>query len=130
MQYADYAIWQRAHLQGNTLAADVAYWQSQLTGAPLLLQLPTDRPRPMRRAFHGARHQFDVPRDVSEQLLQLSRQENATLYMTLLAAFQTLLGPLYGSGGSAVGSPIAGRTHVEIENLIGCFLNILVFGAI
>ena len=126
VQYADYAIWQRAHLQGNTLAADVDYWQSQLAGAPLLLQLPTDRPRPMQRAFHGARHQFDVPEDVSERLLHLSRQENATLYMTLLAAFQTLLSRYTGQEDLLVGSPIAGRTHVEVENLIGCFLNILV----
>lgn len=126
VQYADYAVWQRAHLQGDTLAQHGDYWQHQLAGAPLLLQLPTDRPRPMRRAFRGERHQFDIPKDVSDQLQRLSRQEGATLYMALLAAFQTLLSRYTGQEDLLVGSPIAGRTRAETENLIGCFLNILV----
>lgn len=126
VQYADYAVWQRAYLQGDALAPHIDYWRRQLAGAPLLLQLPSDRPRPMERAFHGKRHPFDVPGDISAKLQRLCHQEGATPYMALLAAFQTLLSRYTGQEDLLVGSPIAGRLRAETEGLIGCFLNILV----
>jgi amino acid adenylation domain-containing protein len=126
VRYADYAAWQRTQLDGAALDPFIAYWREQLAGAPHLLQLPTDRPRPAVRAFRGARHAFGVDHALAKRLRELSRQEGATLYMTLLAAFQTLLLRYTGQDDLLVGSPIAGRMRIETENLIGCFLNILV----
>jgi amino acid adenylation domain-containing protein len=126
LQYVDYAIWQRTQLHGDALTQHRNYWHHQLADAPLLLQIPTDRPRPAARRFHGERHRFDVPIAVVEQLRQLSRAEGATLYMTLLSAFQILLGRYTSQDDLLVGSPIARRPHIELEHLIGCFLNILV----
>jgi aspartate racemase len=125
IQYADYAVWQRDWLQGDNLEAQLSYWRKQLADVPLL-KLPTDRPRPTVQSHGGATHSFDLSEDLSNRLKTLSRQENATLFMTLLAAFQTLLYRYTGQDDISVGTPIAGRTRPETEGLIGFFVNTLV----
>ena len=125
VQYADYAVWQRQWLQGETLARQLAYWKERLQGAPEL-QLPTDRPRPARLTFEGARLPFSLPVELSRAIVALSRREGVTLFMTLLAAFQTLLYRYSGQEDIVVGSPIANRDRSEIEGLIGFFVNTLV----
>ena len=123
IQYADYAIWQRQWLQGQLLEQQLAYWKQQLSGDLPVLQLPTDIPRPAIQTFAGA-YQIDViDSSLTAALLQLSRQENTTLFMTLLAAFNTLLYRYTGSEDILVGTPISGRHWSEIENLIGFFVN-------
>jgi len=126
IQYADHAVWQRDWLQGEILENQLAYWREQLGDVPAL-QLPTDHPRPARRSFRGAKQRFALPRALSDRLHELSRSGEATLFMTLLAAFQVLLHRCTGQDDIAVGSPIAGRSRHEIEGLIGFFLNTLVF---
>src|SRR5205085_12032297 len=91
IQYADFALWQRQWLQGEELEGQLAYWQQQLAGAPALLELPSDHPRPAVVSFRGARHSFALPTPLSQGLKRLSQGEGVTLFMTLLAAFQTLL---------------------------------------
>jgi amino acid adenylation domain-containing protein len=126
IQYADYALWQRQWLQGEMLDAQLAYWKRQLDGVPTVLELPTDRPRPALQTYHGARQSFMLPSSLSEALNALSRREGATLFMTLLAAFQALLHRYTGQDDIVVGSPTAGRTRNETEGLIGFFVNTLV----
>ncbi|MGB7951165.1 MAG: amino acid adenylation domain-containing protein [Candidatus Binatia bacterium] len=126
IQYADYAVWQREWLQGEVLDGQVSYWKKQLEGAPAVLDLPTDRPRPAVQSYRGARSSFELSKELTEQLKALSRKENATLFMTLLAAFQALLYRYTGQQDIVVGSPIANRSRVEIEGLIGFFVNTLV----
>ena len=98
IQYADYAVWQRERLQGERLQAELDYWRKQLAGLEPL-ELPTDRARPPQASYQGARHDFEVPRALVDQLRRLSRREGATLHMTLLAAFQMLLGAVQRAGG-------------------------------
>ncbi|HEX2209655.1 MAG TPA: amino acid adenylation domain-containing protein, partial [Longimicrobium sp.] len=126
VQYADYAVWQREQLQGEALDRQLSYWRERLAGAPELLELPTDRPRPPARTFRGASERIELPGELLERLQALGRAEGATLYMTLLAAFQVLLSKYSGSEDIVVGSPIAGRTRKEVEELIGFFVNTLV----
>jgi len=126
VQYADFADWQRRWLAGGVLAEEIAYWRQQLGGAPRSLQLPTDRPRPAAQTYRGGRLAVTVPRDLATSLVRLGRQEGVTLFMTVLAAFQVLLGRLACSADVAVGTPIAGRQRREIEELIGLFVNTLV----
>jgi amino acid adenylation domain-containing protein len=126
IQYADFAAWQRGWLQGETLESQLAYWKEQMRGSPALLDLPTDRPRSPVQTFRGATHWFSLPRALSDGLAALSRQEGATLFMTLLAAFQTLLYRYSGQEDICVGTPIANRTRAELEPLIGFFVNTLV----
>jgi amino acid adenylation domain-containing protein len=125
LQYADFAVWQRAWLQGPVLNAQLAYWRRQLAGLPAL-QLPTDRPRPPVQAFRGAFQPLQLPPALTAALKALSQREGTTLFMTLLAAFKTLLFRYTGQDDVVVGSPIAGRTRAEIEGLIGFFVNSLV----
>jgi len=125
VQYADYAIWQRQQLHGRLLDDQLAFWTEQLRHAPALLDLPTDYPRPTLRSSRGATHVFMIPVSVTERLNQLSRQTGATLFMTLLAAFNVLLYRYSGQTDIVVGTPIAGRTEVELEELIGLFMNML-----
>ena len=129
IQHGDFACWQRERLQGETLTAQLDYWKRQLAGLPALLELPTDRPRPPAMTFRGARQAFTISADICEQLKALSRRHEATLFMTLLGAFQTLLYRYTGQEDIAVGSPIANRGRVEIEPLIGFLLNTLVLRA-
>ncbi|WP_445305063.1 amino acid adenylation domain-containing protein [Microcoleus sp. Pol12B4] len=126
IQYADFAIWQREWLAGDRLQTQLNYWKKQLSGAPPLLELPADRPRPPVQTYRGAKESFLIPRTLRSALKKLSRQENATLFMTLLAAFKTLLYRYTGQADIPVGSPIANRNRAEIQGLIGFFVNSLV----
>ena len=123
VQYADFAGWQHHWLQGEALATQVAYWRQQLAGAPALLELPTDRARPAVQTFQGDRETLVLTKALTESLKSISRQEGATLFMTLLAAFNTLLFRYTGQPDIVVGTPIAGRNRAEIEGLIGFFVN-------
>ncbi|CAD5916872.1 Surfactin synthase subunit 1 [Planktothrix agardhii] len=126
IQYADFAIWQRQWLQGDVLQTQLNYWQNQLTAAPPLLSLPTDHPRPAVQSFVGTQQEFSLSPKLSQALTELSRQQGVTLFMTLLAAFDTLLYRYTGSSDILVGTPIANRNRGEIEGLIGFFVNTLV----
>src|SRR5829696_3751552 len=126
VQYADYAVWQREYLSGEVLNAQVEYWRERLTGAAPVLELPADRVRPAVQSYRGAAARFEVSREVSEGLKELAHAEGVTLFMTLLAAFKVLLYRYTGQEDIVVGSPIAGRTRAEVENLIGFFVNTLV----
>ncbi|HEU4653813.1 MAG TPA: amino acid adenylation domain-containing protein, partial [Steroidobacteraceae bacterium] len=126
VQYADYTLWQRSWLRGEELQRQLSYWREQLSGAPAALELPTDRARPAVASFRGAKRYFTLPKELSTQVLQLARAEGVTLFMVLLAAFQALLYRLTGQSDVLVGSPIAGRTHRQTEELIGFFVNTLV----
>ncbi|HEV3050635.1 MAG TPA: amino acid adenylation domain-containing protein, partial [Longimicrobium sp.] len=126
VQYADYALWQREQLEGEALDRQLSYWREQLSGAPELLELPTDRPRPPVQTYRGASVSVELSAELLEGLQALGRREGATLYMTLLGAFQVLLSKYGGGEDVVVGSPIAGRTRKEIEELIGFFVNTLV----
>ena len=126
IQYGDYAAWQREWLQGEVLERELSYWREQLTGAPPVLELPADYARPAVRTFRGARHSFTLEGTLTKAVKQLSRAEGVTLFMTLLAAFKVLLWRYSGQASVVVGTPIAGRTQVEVEELIGFFVNTLV----
>ena len=126
IQYADFAAWQRGWLRGETLEAQLAFWRRQLAGAPALLEMPLDRPRPAVQSFRGAQRAAELPPALSGELRALGRRQGATLFMTLLAAFSTLLGRCAGSEDVLVGTPIANRNRVETEGLIGFFVNTLV----
>ena len=125
IQYADFARWQRQWLQGEVLETQLNYWKQQLAGAPPLLELPTDRPRPPVQTFSGAVERFELDADLTAQLKQLCQRTGTTLFMTLLAAFVVLLYRYSGQEDIVVGSPIANRNRPEIEPLIGFFLNTL-----
>jgi len=126
VQYADFAHWQRESLQGERLETQLEYWRRHLAGAPAALELPTDRPRPAVQTVRGAHEGFRVSAALTKSLKELSQREGATLFMTLLAAFKTLLYRFTGQEDIVVGTPIAGRNRVEIEGLIGFFVNTLV----
>jgi hypothetical protein len=126
VQYADYAVWQREWLQGEVLERQLNYWRRQLGGEWPVLQLPTDRPRPAVATYRGATHSHILPAELTIPLKALGRREGVTLFMTLLAALQTLLSRYSGQEEVAVGADIANRTRVETEGLIGFFINLLV----
>ena len=126
IQYADFAQWQRGWLDGEVLAGQLEYWRRQLSGAPAVLNLPADRPRPPMQTFNGARYSFKLPNAAAVALRELSRREGVTLFMSLLAAFQTLLYRYTGERDVLVGTPIANRGRTETERLIGFFINTLV----
>ena len=127
IQYADFAIWQRRRLQGEILERQLDYWKQKLADVPTTLDLPTDFPRAATQNMNGARHATKLPEALSNSLKELSQREGTTLFMTLLAAFQTLLFRYSKQEDIVVGSPVAGRTMIETENLIGAFVNTLVF---
>ncbi|OQY56578.1 MAG: hypothetical protein B6247_03280 [Candidatus Parabeggiatoa sp. nov. 2] len=126
IQYPDYAAWQRNWLQGELLERQLTYWKEQLAGAPALLELPTDYPRPAVMSYQGAQLQTRLPAEFTARLKSFSQQNGFTLYMTLLAAFHILLSRYSGQADILVGSPIANRTHQQTEDLIGFFVNTLV----
>ncbi len=126
VQYADFAVWQRQTLQGSVLATQLAYWREQLQGAPLRLDLPSDHPRPAIQSMRGATLEFAVPPALTAALRRMSQQEGCTLFMTLLAAFATLLYRLSGQGDILIGTPVANRQRRELEAIIGFFVNTLV----
>ncbi len=126
VQYLDFALSQREWLQRPELQSQLAYWKQQLADAPPLLLLPTDRARPPVQSFRGTTQLFRLPESLTTKLKQLARAEDATLFMTLLAVFKTLLYRYSRQADVLVGTPIANRDHYEIEDLIGIFLNTLV----
>ncbi|MBX3328845.1 MAG: amino acid adenylation domain-containing protein [Nitrospira sp.] len=125
VQYADFAHWQRQWLQGPVLDAHLAYWKQRLGVNPPVLKLPADRPRPTVQSFRGARHIFTVPAEHAERLRALSRKQGVTLFMTLLAAFNTLLFRTTGQEDILIGTDVANRNREETECLVGFFVNLL-----
>lgn len=126
LQYPDFAVWQRGWLQGEVLETQLAYWREHLAGAPPLLELPTDRPRPPMQTFAGSYETFTISRRLSYALQALGQREGATLFMVVLAAFKVLLARYSGQDDICVGTPIANCTRAEIEPMIGFFVNTLV----
>ncbi|MBD2690473.1 non-ribosomal peptide synthetase [Anabaena catenula] len=124
IQYADFALWQRQYLHDKS--HQLNYWKQQLKNAPPILNLPTDYPRPAQQSFQGARATVIIPQILTDALKSLSQQEGVTPFMVLLATFKTLLYRYTGQTDLLVGTPVANRTHGEIENLLGCFVNTLV----
>jgi non-ribosomal peptide synthetase component F len=125
VQYADYAAWQRKWFQGEVLEKQVSYWKKQLAGAPPLLDLPTDRPRPDVRTFRGAFDSIPLSPDLAASLKKFSQAEGVTLFMTLLAGFQTLLSRYSGQEQIVLGTDVANRTTTETERMMGFFINLL-----
>jgi len=125
IQYADFAYWQRQWLQGEVLESQLSYWRLHLADLPIL-NLPTDRTRPTVQTYRGATQNLKLSKKLTQSLEALSQQAGVTLFMTLLAAFQTLLYRYTGQEDIAVGSPIANRKHSQLEPLIGFFVNSLV----
>ncbi|HEY4455076.1 MAG TPA: amino acid adenylation domain-containing protein [Pseudonocardiaceae bacterium] len=126
VQYADYTLWQRSWLDGPVLDDQLEYWRAQLAGAPALLELPTDHPRPPVLGFDGASHAFTVPDSVRQVVHQVSHEVGATAFMTLLAAFTVVLSRYSGQDDIVVGTPTGQRPTTEAERLIGFFTNTLV----
>ncbi len=129
IQYADYAVWQRNWLQGEVLEKQLSFWKELIGENPPVLELPTDFKRPAMQTFNGRTLHSVLSPELTKQLLQFSQKENATLFMSLLAAFQTLLHRYSGQNKILTGSPIANRTLAETEPLIGFFVNTLVLPA-
>ena len=126
IQYADYAVWQRDWLTGETLQNQLDYWQEQLGGELPFLQLPTDKPRPAVKTHQGSYAYTELPTKLSNQLLALSKQTGTTPFMLMLAAFKVLLYHYTAQEDVLVGTPIANRQHTELEGLVGFFVNTLV----
>ncbi len=126
LQYADYAMWQREYLQGSVLEQELGYWRKQLEGAPSVLELPTDRPRPPVQTFRGSVQSIVLSEELTRGLREMSQREGMTLFMGLMGGFQALMMRYSGQEEIVVGTPIAGRSRVETEELIGFFVNTLV----
>jgi amino acid adenylation domain-containing protein/FkbM family methyltransferase len=129
LQYADYAAWQREWLQGEVLEREIGYWKRTLEGGGEVLQLPTDRPRPLTQTFNGSTVDFNISEEIEGAARRLGRQEASTLFMTLLAAFQALLHKYAGQEDISVGVPVANRGLPETEDIIGFFVNTVVIRA-
>ncbi|RKI05864.1 amino acid adenylation domain-containing protein, partial [Corallococcus praedator] len=129
VQYADFASWQRQRMQGELLATQLGWWREQLAGAPPLLMLPTDRPRPAVQTVNGDHLPVRLPRRLADAVHAVAKQEGVTPFMVLLAAYQFLLSRYAGQEDVSVGAPVAGRTRAETEGLIGFFVNTLVLRA-
>ncbi|MCD0244452.1 amino acid adenylation domain-containing protein, partial [Xanthomonas melonis] len=125
IQYADYALWQRQWLQGEALQQQLGFWREHLSGAPALLELPTDRPRPAVQSYAGGNVAFTLPAPLVERLHALSHRHGTTLFMTLLGGWALLMSRLSGQGEVVIGTPVANRQRAEIEPLIGFFVNTL-----
>ncbi|HEU4595413.1 MAG TPA: HAD-IIIC family phosphatase [Pyrinomonadaceae bacterium] len=123
VQYADFAVWQREWLQGEALESQLAYWRRQLDGVPAELDLPTDLPRRSGQQFRTANHSFRLGRERLAAVHELSRREDATLFMTLFAAFCALLHRYTGRDDILVGTPVSNRSRPELQGLLGCFVN-------
>ena len=124
IQYADFSAWQRQWLQGAVLEQQLSYWRERLSGAPVV-ELPTDRPRPPMQSFRGATLRVSWPGELSDSVSAFARERGVSLYMVLLAGFETLVSRWTGQEDVVVGSPIANRTRSELETLIGFFVNTL-----
>jgi amino acid adenylation domain-containing protein len=126
VQYPDYAVWQRQLLDDGALAGQLAYWRAHLDGAPALLDLPTDRPRPAVLQYRGDEFPLRLSSELTARLAEVSRAHGVTRFMILMAVFQLTLGRYAGVRDVSVGTPVAGRTHPDLEHLIGFFANTLV----
>ena len=126
IQYADYALWQRAWLQGSVLAEQLGWWREQLDGMPMVLDLHTDLPRPLVASGRGAAIAMALPAPLAEGLRALAQRHQATMFMTLLALFKCLLARHTGQTDVVVGTPVAGRNRPELAHVQGLFLNSLV----
>ncbi|SMF97571.1 amino acid adenylation domain-containing protein/thioester reductase domain-containing protein [Methylomagnum ishizawai] len=129
IQYGDFAHWQRCWLSGERLERQLAYWRRRLAGAPPLLDLPTDHPRPAVQSGRGAIHLFRLPPGPTERLRGLCRERGATLFAALVAAFDTLLHRYSGQTDLCLGVAVANRIRPELDGLIGLFVNMLVLRA-
>ncbi|OBP13496.1 hypothetical protein A5320_18285 [Rheinheimera sp. SA_1] len=129
VQYADYAAWQQQNLLQGALDAELRYWRQQLAALPPLLSLPTDRPRPVQQSYRGCYHEFSLELAQLQQLQAVARANNASLFMVLLSAYAVLLARYSGQQDIAIGTPIAGREHAQLTELIGFFVNSLVIRA-
>jgi amino acid adenylation domain-containing protein len=129
IQFADFAGWQREWIKGELLDSQTNYWKNELAGAPSILELPADKLRPATQSFRGATETFQLPAKLLEQLKTMGREQQATLFMILEAAFMALLHRYTGQDDIVVGTPISGRTHSETQNLIGLFLNTVLLRA-
>ncbi|MCF8997458.1 amino acid adenylation domain-containing protein, partial [Pseudomonas carnis] len=125
IQYADFAVWQRLWLSGEVLQRQSSYWQQALAGAPALLTLPTDRPRPAQQDYAGSSVEVRLDERLTAGLKALSQRHGTTLYMTLMSAWASLLARLSGQPELVVGTPVANRMRSEVEGLIGLFVNTL-----
>ncbi len=125
VQPADYALWQREWLRGEVLAENLAYWSRQLSGARSFVALPADYPRPADKSYRGAMHPFALPLEITNALRILSRQEEVTLFMTLLAAFGVFLHGISGQDDILIGTKTAGRKRPEVRSLMGYFLHVV-----
>jgi len=126
IQYADYAIWQKASLTGDILAKQLDFWKQKLSGTPTALQLPCDYNRPVIQKYNGSAVKFKIADDTAVGLYEITRQYDVTLFMVLMAAFMVLMSRYSNQKDISVGTPIANRTHSEVEKLIGFFVNTLV----
>ena len=129
LQYAEYAQWQREYMSGDVLRNEIEHWKRKLAGAQTLLDLPTDHPRPSSHSWHGATEEISLDATVLAKLKALAQAERCTLFMIAMASFQALLWRYTNQESILVGTPIAGRSEIEVENMIGLFVNTLVFRA-
>jgi len=127
LQYTEYAQRQREYMSGKVLTREIEHWKNKLAGAQTLLDLPTDHPRPSAHSWHGAREEISLNSATLGKLKALARAERSTLFMVAVAAFQSLLWRYANQESILIGAPIAGRNEVEIEDMIGLFVNTLVF---
>ncbi len=125
VQYADFSVWQHHWLQGEVLEKQLSFWKKQLDKAPQSLELPTDWPRPVNQSLRSERCSLTIPKQLSKALNDLSTREGCTLFMTMLSAFKILLYRLSGQDDILVGTPVEGRNRIEVEGLIGFFINTL-----
>lgn len=126
IQYADYAVWQQQRFENGDMESQAAWWTRELQGAPTVLHLPSDRHRPAVQSFRGAQFRLDFDIRLTAQLKQFGRQEQATLFMTLIAGFAVLLYRYTGQTDLLIGTPVANRPQKELHGLIGCFVNAIV----
>ncbi|MBV9110803.1 MAG: non-ribosomal peptide synthetase, partial [Gemmatimonadetes bacterium] len=126
LQYGDWAVWQRAQAQRQAEERHLEYWTEKLGGAPELLELPADHPRPPVPTFRGGRVAVNVPADTLERLREIARAEGTTLFVVVLAAFKVLLNRYSGAEDLVVGTPVAGRARREVEDVVGLFMNTMV----
>ncbi|HTF44711.1 MAG TPA: condensation domain-containing protein, partial [Terriglobales bacterium] len=129
LQYTEYAQWQHEHMTGDVLAREVEYWKGKLAGAQTLLDLPADHPHPATTGWHGSTEEFSLDAATLAKLKGLAQAESSTLFMVAMAAFQSFLWRYTSQESILVGTPVAARNEVEIENMIGLFVNTLVFRA-
>lgn len=129
LQYADFAVWQREWLSGELLTGELEHWRRELHGAPQLLNLPLDRPRPTVQRYRGGTVEFELGPELTAAVRRLAAQQGVTVFMALLAGFQALLHRYSGQDSVLVGTPVVNRSRMELESLIGLFANTLVLRA-